>query len=621
MRGETGPPADAGPPVTDVASLGRGRFTYFPVAPGRLEFALEVRRALLREKPQVVAVEMPVTLEGAWMRAIEQLPEISVIVYPDEDLKGDGEEDHAIYVPVEPADPFTEAVRTAREIGAEVVFADPDSGRRPHLADTYPDPYAIRHIGLARYVEAYRVYPQPRSEEIAHHAAGIAWKLQGLDPEARVFVVVGLNLLDPLLDAMEEPQAPPLARTRREGIQLLNPHPDCLGEITTEYPALQWRYEGFRSALADAGLIDRRHAQLALFREAEKEYEIHTGERITHWQRRLLARYTRNLALTDRNLAAGIFDLTVAARSVADDNYGWEVWEAASRYPPQKTESALPTIHISGDQVWIDTRRIRLRRRLPSTKRRLRPYGLKPRQKEKFPGEWASQLNGTSICSYPPEDLVIEDYGRFLKKKGKSILSEERARVEPFTTSILDGIDMRETIRRWHERRIYVRQFQKIHGEVGSVVVIFEEDRANRYSYMTTWLGENQNESDMAFYSTFPFDNLVGPGIGRAEYGGFLMSLPPRRMYDVWQDPDYEFAETKPERLLLAALDYSVHRFVVYVAARPPRSIFKTVAARAGRTIIYIPLGQLSPVSLKKIRVVHVLDGYDKREMAKDYLW
>jgi hypothetical protein len=26
-------------------------------------------------------------------------------------------------------------------------------------------------------------------------------------------------------------------------------------------------------------------------------------------------------------------------------------------------------------------------------------------------------------------------------------------------------------------------------------------------------------------------------------------------------------------------------------------------------------------VSLKKIRVVHVLDGYDKRETAKDFLW
>jgi len=64
---------------------------------------------------------------------------------------------------------------------------------------------------------------------------------------------------------------------------------------------------------------------------------------------------------------------------------------------------------------------IRLRRRLPSKKRMLRPVGLKPRKKEKYPGEWAKQLDGNAICSYPPEDLVIEDYGRFLKKKGKRI--------------------------------------------------------------------------------------------------------------------------------------------------------------------------------------------------------
>jgi len=99
------------------------------------------------------------------------------------------------------------------------------------------------------------------------------------------------------------------------------------------------------------------------------------------------------------------------------------------------------------------------------------------------------------------------------------------------------------------------------------------------------------------------------------------MTLPPRRMYDVWQDPDYQLAESKSERLLLAAMDYSLQRYVVYVAARPPRSIFKTIASRAGRTIIYIPIGQLSPVSLKKIRVVHVLDGHDKRPIAKNYIW
>jgi hypothetical protein len=612
MSGPSGP-TDAG---ADAGSLKRGRFTYFPVIPGRVEFAAAVRDILLRERPQVVALELPATLQAAWLRAVARLPEMSLIFYPDESA-GD---DRAVYIPVEPSDPFTEAIRTSLEISAEIVFAEPEAAERPHLKDAYPDSYAVRHIGIAKYVEAYRLWPQPRSPEITRHAAGIAWKLQGADPLAQVLVVVSLNLLDPVLDAMEEPQAQPLARTKREGVELLNPHPECLGEITAEYPALAWRYENFRQLLTDYNQIDRRHAQLAVFREAEKEYEIRTGERMAHWQRRLLARFARNLALASGDLCAGIFDLAVAGRSVVDDNFAWEVWEAASRYPPQQTQCDLMTVRISGEEVWLDTRKIRLRRRLPSTKRRLRPF-LKPRKKEKVPGEWASQLNGNSICSYPPEDLVIEDYGRFLKKKGKSILSEERVRVEPFTTSILDGIDMRETIRQWHEGRIYVRQFQKIHGEVGSVVVVFDEDRDNRYQYMTTWLGEHQNESDMAFYSTFPFDNLVGPGIGRAEYGGFLMSLPPRRMYDVWQDPDYEFAESKSERLLLAGLDYSIYHYVVYVAQKPPRSIFKTIAARMGRTIIYLPIGQLSPVSLKKIRVVHVLDGYDKREIAKDYLW
>jgi len=611
----------------DFGTLRRGRYTYFPVVPGRMEFAVAVREAILRDRPQVVAVELPSTLEDSYLWAVRRLPQISVIFYADEVNGGEG--DQAIYVPVEPCDPFTEAIRSALEIEAQVEFIDPDLGERPHLPDVYPDTYALRHIPIDKYVEAYRVYPQERSEQIDRHADGIAWKLQGADPLATVMVVVSLNLVDPVLDAMERPQAQPMARRRREGVQLVNPHPGCLAEVTLEYPFLQARYEEYRAALMNASavtknataMIDRRHVQLAVFRESEKTYEKSTGERVAHWQRRMLGRFTRNLALASHGLTASLYDLTVAARSIVDDNYAWEVWETAARYPFQREVSDAPTMHISGEEVWLDTRKIRLRRRLPSAKQRLRPVGLKPRKKEKYPGEWAQALDGNSICSYPPEDLVIEDYGRFLKKKGKSSLSEERTRVEPFTTSLLDGIDIRETIRNWHMGRIYVRSFGKVHGDVGSVVVIFDEDRDDRYPYMTTWLGEHQNESDMAFYSTNPFDNMVGPGIGRGEYGGFLMSLPARRMYDVWGDPDYTLAENKPERLLMAGLDYSVHRHVVYVAAKPPRSIFRNIAGRMGRTIVYIPIGQLSPVTLKKIRVVHVLDGYDKREIAKQYLW
>jgi hypothetical protein len=600
---------------SDPARYTHAGIRFFPVLPGRLEFAAALRHALLREQPQVIAVELPMSLDKAYMKAIVRLPEISVILYEGE------MEDQMIYVPVEPADPFTEAVRTAREIGANVIFIEPDLSPKPHLADRAPDPYSVRVLGYDRYVETYTNQRRAASAEIQAHASVIAWRLQSADPSKRTFAVVSLNVYNAVLQAVAVPQDDPsVGRPRRE-IQLVNAHPDCLAEILVEYPYLQNRYEEYRMFLDNPDGIDRPRVQMEVLRHAERTYEENTGEKLAHWHRRLLARYTRNLALIDAELTAGVFDMCVAARSIVDDNYGWEVWESANRYPAQRVESDLETVHLSADEVYLGTRRVRLRRRLPSFKQRLRPAGLKKRKKEEFPGEWAQQLDGSAICSYPPEDFAIENYGRFLKSKAKSILAEERERVEPFTTSLLDGIDIRETIRNWHERKIYVRHRQRTSGDVGSVIVVFDEDRDEKYPYLTTWLGEHQNESDMAFYSTFPFDHLVGPGIGRAEYGGFLMTLPPRRMFDVWSDPDYDFAETKAERLLLAGLDYSVEKLVAYVAAKPPRSIFRGIADRMGHKILYIPIGQLSPSKMKKLRVVHVLDGHHRREQAKDFIW
>jgi hypothetical protein len=638
-------------------SLNQGRFHFFPVVPGRMEFAEEVRRAILQQRPQVVAVELPSTLEASFLSAISRLPELSIILYS---MK----QEEMVYVPVEITDPFVEAIRTAQEIGAEVFFVDPDVGDRPHLNDLYPDSYAIRRVGWARYVEKYRERPQPPTPEIRSLAAGIAWKLQSCDPTAEVLVVISLNLLDPVMEAVRYPQDEPVSQTRRE-IQVMNLHPDCLAEVLTEFPFLQSVYESRRygipsnegdedpvrrtarhvdqhaagndavetssvEALPDpAGptspeqfrFMDRQRLNLRLFAEAEKRYEKSTREKVSHWQRRLFATYSRNLTLIQNGLVAGLFDQTVAARSIVDDNFGWELWALGSSHSSQKEISDLETANISGDQLYRHMKRIRLRRRLPRAKARSRPSGLKEHKKEKIPGEWANEFRGRGMCSYPPEDIVIENYGLFLKKKGKSVLSEERTRTEPFSTSLLDGIDIRETLRNWHEGRLYVRESQKASGEVGSVVVIFDEDPENVYSWQMTWQGEHNQESDMAFYSTDPYAQVVGPGIVRAEYGGFLMSYPPGRLFDVWHDTDYLYAESKAETLLLAALDYTLERFVVYVAAKPPRSIFRSVAARLGRKIIYIPIGQLSPLSLKKIRAVHVLDGHDTRKIAKDYIW
>lgn len=125
----------------------------------------------------------------------------------------------------------------------------------------------------------------------------------------------------------------------------------------------------------------------------------------------------------------------------------------------------------------------------------------------------------------------------------------------------------------------------------------------------------------MAFFCTEPAQGIVGPGICRVTYGGFLLSYPCRRMADVWTDPDYQFAETRAEVLLLAALDYCTEQMVVHVGPRPPRSIVYQVAARLGLKILHLPLGTVSPTTLRRIRVMHILSGHEKRNIAKNYIW
>src|SRR5580693_220723 len=90
MSGETGSLPEAEPPEGTTpeseplwSSLERGRFSYLPVVPGRLEFSIEVRRRILAERPDVVAIELPETLEDAYLDAIQRLPQISVIFYND----------------------------------------------------------------------------------------------------------------------------------------------------------------------------------------------------------------------------------------------------------------------------------------------------------------------------------------------------------------------------------------------------------------------------------------------------------------------------------------------------------------------------------------------------------
>ena len=68
-------------------------------------------------------------------------------------------------------------------------------------------------------------------------------------------------------------------------------------------------------------------------------------------------------------------------------------------------------------------------------------------------------------------------------------------------------------------------------------------------------------------------------------------------------------------------LEPSLEKIVVHVAAAPPAERMRRYAAVQGKQITHIPLAALSPVSLKRTRVMHILAGKDKRDVARDYIW
>jgi hypothetical protein len=365
---------------------------------------------------------------------------------------------------------------------------------------------------------------------------------------------------------------------------------------------------------------DRRALGRVVWRVGSGSYREQTGEATAAWQRRLFFDYARRCARVQGQLMPGLYEWTVAARGVGDDNLSWELFDAARTYPWQEEQAEIETARVDGDELDLGTRKVRFRRGFLRVKRRPLPVRERPRPEN--PEEWLAGFDSAGICSYPPEDLVIEDYGRFLQAKAISILSLENRRVEPFTSSLLDGVDLRETLRNVHEDRIYVEERGRVPGGAGSVVVIFDTDpEAERFPFAMTWLGEHDQESDMAFYSTPPGEQVVGPGIMRATYGALMLTSPRGRLADVWTDPDYRFARGRAEVLVMAAVDYSVEKHVVHVAAAAPSERLRRYAAAQKKQLQHIPLAALSPVTLKKIRVLHVLAGHDKRRVAAEYVW
>ncbi|MFH1091267.1 MAG: hypothetical protein V1742_06830, partial [Pseudomonadota bacterium] len=472
-----------------------------------------------------VAVELPATLRQVVEKGLDRLPYLSVVLYPEKNGR-------YVYLPVEPQDALMAAAQLARSQGVPLFFIDRDTEGYPRHREALPDPYTVTRLGLAAYVKAYEdEFGGVESDTEDHlREMTMAFHLQNLTRDyGNILCVLGLAHYPAVRRLLDQPLALPLGRIRREEVSLANLAAESSREILSDMPFLI-------AALVKAGreddpAVDLTLDRLALHREllnqARDRYFKGYKEEVSQTQMAILFKFARNYSLIQNYLTPDLYQLLVAARGAVDDNFAYEVWDLGSEYPWQEQDSPLPTLRLKGEDLYLDTKKIQFYRRFRHFRRRLVSVPLKKRPKEKRPGEWKEAWDGRHICSFPPEDIVIEGFGDYLKKKTVQILSEENRRVQPFQASMMDGLDMRETIRNWHEGRIYVTENRAVGGRVGSVVVIFDEDQGpeEHYPGCMPWLGEHAQESDMAFYSTPAGENVVGPGISRCEYGGVHVDL------------------------------------------------------------------------------------------------
>jgi hypothetical protein len=597
-----------------------GNIRLVPIVHNRVEFALEVRHQFASFEPEVLAVEYPPALSGKIVKGIKRLPLLSVVYYE--------EDDHTfVYLPLEPTDGQVEAIRLAIAKDLPIHFIDRDTEGYPIDRTPMPDPYSIKRIGYWRYCQGFlRTHPEILNDpQDRLRERAMAYNLQQLNQSGeRVLFVGGLAHLPGLLHYVEKPQVQVIGRRSRPGVMLAHLHRESSREIITEMPFFAALYERYRSAAGEPepdrlGAIDR------LVDKATQEYVRKYKEEVSVSQTRVFNKFVMNYALLSGYLTPDLYQVLIAARGAVDDNFAYEVWEYATEYPWQNESPGLPVLRLRGEDLYLDQKKIRFHRHLRSLRRRLVPLPVKRRQKERYPGEWKSAFKGDSICSYQPEDIVVEGFGDYVKKRALKEKAEEQTRVVPFVNSMMDGIDIRETLRNIQEGTIYVQENIPLKGKVGSVVFIFDPDlpdtqEKERFPWRVTWLGEHNQESDMAFYSTPAGEEVMGPGISRCQYGGFMLTYPPLRVYDIWRDTAFDIARNKPERLLLAALDYSEERHVVYVAPSPPSTLCGSFASRMGKKIIYLPIGTFSPITIKKIRQFHVLDGHPVRIYADRYI-
>ena len=628
------------------------RTSMLPVIHGSGDFAIAVRRLMLEQKFDCLAVPLPPSFKESVLAAVEKLPAVSIVVQPepreyrvadwtpeeerlddgpadelaadelaadelaadelaaDELAAGEAERGQAgrdraarhrlSYVPIDPCQPVIAAIRIALQERMAIRFVDLETTQFRPVGLVLPDPYAIKQVRPDRFAASVLpVLPRLPAGQPINRCIAMAQRLRELEQR-----FPSILFLPSLVDWpwIREAYTENLPRTADdeeiEGVETYSVDPNTLTFLLGELPYITGLYERARTELdPDENLsIDGIKALFLEARDRYKQEHKNRARKITPKLASTFFHYVRNLSLIDHRFTPDLYTLIVAGQQIFGDAFAISLAETARDYPLLNESyfgnSDLPVCKMGVGKVQLPDGDIeKAVNRLPGPPVSWRSMSLNRRPPQIQQNEWRMRWNPYRQCSWPPEDTKIENFRNHVKDVALKMMGSDLARTEKFTTSLMDGLDIRETLRNWHTGDLYVKIAPPTRGSLDCVLMLFDSPADPRdYPWRLTWHAEHQDESTLSFFASNFLQEVVGPGICQATYGGCMFLFPPRPVPEVWQDPRFDFCDTLEERLLAAGCYHSQHKHIAVLSESPPGIAFRKIARRFGRKLVHVPL-------------------------------
>ncbi|MEM1063346.1 MAG: hypothetical protein AAGJ97_13555, partial [Planctomycetota bacterium] len=446
-----------------------------PVVHGSGDFAFEVRRLLLTGTIDRLAVPLPPSFREAVLSAVGRLPAVSVVLQraltsyggewsPEDD--SDDDEAGVSYVPIDPCQPVVAAIRGALQQRLPVEFVDLETNRYVPFAAGQPDPYALKSVRLDRFAAAsVPGNGTPPAGQRAERIKQMATRLRALDAAGgRTLMVCAMDDWPWLREAYRHEATPGVEDDDVDEAETFAVAGPTLMFLLGELPFVTGLYESARETLdPDEHLsVDGIKELLLAARDAYKADFRHRSRKISPKLLGVYLQYVRNLTLVERRLTPDLYTLVVAARQIFGDAFARHLAETARGYAYADRPTDLDVARMGIDKIALPSPGLEEGEvfdavsRLPGPPVVWRSTDLARDPDQRDEREFRHRWNPFYQCSWPPEDDAVENLRTTVKDLALEIMGSEMARSDKFTTSLRDGLDIRETLRNRHTGDLYV---------------------------------------------------------------------------------------------------------------------------------------------------------------------